>query len=76
MVSKVNVVQYLILSPDVELQFETATNHHRSRAVLKFRVPRHLMNEAADPSLSSDPETVSFSKVHPDTTTSVVRFTN
>jgi len=33
----------LILRPLLELQFETAMNHQRSLAVLKFLVPLHLM---------------------------------
>ena len=56
-------------SPFVELQFETATNHHLSLAVLKFRDPSHVMRAAA-------PVRFGVRRVQPEMTIAVVRLMN
>ena len=60
---------YLSCIPLLELQLETATNHHRSRAVLKFLVPSHRI-------MGSKPVTLRVILLHPDTGISVVKLIN
>ena len=55
---------HFILNPFVDLQLETATNHHRSLAVLKFLVPLHLTTLVCKERLVfsiSQPDTAIFS---------------
>lgn len=60
---------YRNCSPFVELQLETATNHHLSLAVLKFRVPLQVIRAAA-------PVLFRVRRVQPEMTIAVVRFMN
>lgn len=60
---------YRNCSPFVELQLETATNHHLSLAVLKFRVPLQVIRAAA-------PVLFRVRRVQPEMTIAVVRLMN
>ena len=64
----INRIAYCIFRPFVELQLETATNHQRSLAVLKFRVPLHWI------SLVSSKEVLTTS--HPETAIRCVKLMN
>ena len=59
---------YVNCTPLVDWQLDTATNHQRSLAVLKFRVPRHC--------ILAIPEMVSLILWHPETTTFSVKLIN
>ena len=60
---------YLRLSPLLELQLETATNHHLSLAVLKFLVPLQTIRGTA-------PVMFTFILWQPEITMAVVRLMN
>ena len=60
---------YRNCSPFVELQLETATNHHLSLAVLKLRVPLQEIRAAA-------PVLFRVRRVQPEMTIAVVRLMN
>ena len=68
-IRKRRALPYRSCSPLVELQLETATNHHLSLAVLKFRVPLQEIRAAA-------PVLFRVRRVQPEMTIAVVRLMN